>query len=288
MKPAPFRYFAPTTTDEALALLAEHADSAKLLAGGQSLVPVMNFRLAAPSVLIDLNRVPELAYIRKQDDGLHVGAMTRQRALERDANVRQATPLLAETIPYIAHPQISNRGTIGGSLAHADPAAELPAVAIALNARLKLRRKGGERWVAAQDFFVGLFTTVLQPDEMISEIHIPPMPPRSGWSFQEVSRRHGDYALAGVAAVVTLDDKEHCAAARLTLLGVSGQPVNAQAAQGLVGNAPAPDATRAVAEAVTGELEPNGDIHASADFRRHLAKVLTQRALEIAFARAKQ
>lgn len=288
MKPAPFRYFAPTTVDETLALLAEHGDAAKLLAGGQSLVPTMNFRLATPAILIDLNRVSELFYIRAFDGGLAIGAMTRQRQVERDALIAQRAPLIAETMPYVAHPQIRNRGTVGGSIAHADPAAELPAVAIALDMHFKVRDQQRERWVPAREFFIGLFATVLQPTEMLTEIAVPPMLPRTGWSFQEVARRHGDYALAGVASVVTLDENGKCQNARLVFMGLGGQPVDAQkAVQSLKGETPTPQVIQAAAQAVDTEIDPSGDIHASAAFRRHLAKVLAQRALETAVARAK-
>jgi CO/xanthine dehydrogenase FAD-binding subunit len=290
MKPAPFHYHAPTTIDEALALLHEHADGAKLLAGGQSLVPVMNFRLATPAMLIDLNRIAALSYIRTSDFGsLSIGAMTRQRHVEKSEVVAKHAPLLTETMPYIAHPQIRNRGTIGGSLAHADPAAELPAVMMALDATFKLRSHNGERMVPARDFFTGLFTTALQSNEMIVEIQIPAMPARAGWAFNEVSRRHGDYALAGCAAFVTLDDEGNCTAARLVLLGMGAQPIPAQnATRALIRQTPTPDAIRAVSEAIDAEVDPTGDMHASADFRRHLTKVLAQKALAAAFARAKK
>lgn len=288
MKPAPFRYFAPTTIDETLALLAEHGDAAKILAGGQSLVPTMNFRLAMPAVLIDINRVEELSYIKARDEALAIGAMTRQRALERDARIARHAPLLAETMPFIAHPQIRNRGTLGGSLAHADPAAELPAVAIAIDAKLKIKNAKRERWVDASDFFIGLFSTVLEPDELLTEIVLPPMPARTGWAFQEVARRHGDYALAGVASLVTLAANGACAKARIVLLGLSGQPVDARgAAQQLVGAVPNAEAIRAASQAIDAEIDPSTDIHASADFRRHLARTLTRRSLETAVNRAK-
>jgi aerobic carbon-monoxide dehydrogenase medium subunit len=288
MKPAPFKYFAPTTTDEALALLAEHGDAAKVLAGGQSLTPMMNFRLVTPSVLIDLNRIAELSYIREHDGHLAIGAMTRQRAVERDPRIASRAPLIAETMPFVAHPQIRNRGTFGGSLAHADPAAELPAVAIATSSKLKVKSIKSERWVEARDFFTGLFSTVLGPDELLMEIMIPPMPARTGYAFREMSRRHGDYALAGVACAVALDDRGACADARIVLIGLGTQPIDARGvARQLVGAKPDADAVRAAAEAVDAEIDPGSDIHASAEFRRHLAKVLTRRALEAAAARAR-
>jgi CO/xanthine dehydrogenase FAD-binding subunit len=289
MKPAAFEYHAPTTIDEALALLRANADNAKLLAGGQSLVPVMNFRLATPAMLIDLNRIAALSYIHEDQGALSIGAMARHRHIEKSELVARHAPLLAETMPFIAHPQIRNRGTIGGSLAHADPAAELPAVMMALDARFKLQSAQGERWVNARDFFTGLFTTALQSNELIVEIQIPALLARTGWAFDEVSRRHGDYALAGVAAVVTLDTQGRCSDARLVCVGVGPQPMRIQnATRALVGQTPTPDALRAVAETAPAELDPSSDMHASADFRRHLAKVLAKRVLEKAFARAEK
>ena len=187
MKPAPFEYQAPASLEAALDALARHGGDAKLLAGGQSLIPVMNFRLAEPALLIDINKLAELDFIRRDEEGhLRIGAMVRQRRLERDPLVAEMAPLLHEAVPFIAHPQIRNRGTFGGSLAHADPAAELPALAVALGARFRLQRAGGDRWVAAEDFFAGLFATALEPDEMLVEAAIPPSPARTGWAFLEV------------------------------------------------------------------------------------------------------
>lgn len=287
MKPAPFHYFAPTTIDETLALLAEHGDQAKILAGGQSLVPTMNFRLAAPAILIDINRVAELSYIDSHNGNLAIGALTRQRALERDEQIARRAPLVAETIPFIAHPQIRNRGTLGGSLAHADPAAELPAVMIASDARFKVKNQKQERWIDAQNFFTGLFSTALAPNELLCEIVLPPMLPHTGEAFQEMARRHGDFALAGVACTITLNSQGVCTDAHVVLLGVSAQPVDARpAAEQLVGAKPNADAIRAASEAVDAVIDPSSDIHASANFRRHLAKTLTRRALEIAATRA--
>jgi len=227
MKPAPFDYFAPGTAEEALALLDEHGDAAKPLAGGQSLIPAMNFRLARPQVLVDLNRAADLSYIRSEKAGLAVGAMTRQRAIERSDLVARVAPLLAEAMPWIAHPQIRNRGTVGGSLAHADPSAELPAVALALEARFRARSAAGERSIAVADFFKGMLETALQPGELLVEVTLPALAPRTGTAFLEVARRHGDYALVGVAVVVTLDAKGRCQAARIACLSVveAGWPV---------------------------------------------------------------
>jgi aerobic carbon-monoxide dehydrogenase medium subunit len=292
MKPPPFEYYAPRSLDEALSLLAQHGDEAKPLAGGQSLIliPAMNFRLARPAVLIDLNHVSELFYIRadaSNGGGVHIGAMTRLAHIERDPAVAQRVPLLHETMPNIAHPQIRNRSTFGGSLAHADPAAELPAVAVALDATMRLRGPNGEREVGASEFFIALFTTALESGEMLTEIVLPSLPARTGWAFKEVARRHGDYALAGAAAVVTLDDSGLCQSAKLVYLGVGDGPVPAnQAAAGLIGQTASPDVFAAAADAARGELSPGGDIHASADFRRHLIGVIGQQVLETAFARA--
>jgi carbon-monoxide dehydrogenase medium subunit len=289
VKPAPFDYYAPTTTAEALALLTEHGYDAKPLAGGQSLIPTMNFRLAQPAVLVDLNNLPGLAYIESTTDGgLCIGAMTRQRAIERSPLVAERAPLLHATMPYIAHTQIRNRGTIGGSLAHADPAAELPVVAVTLGAQLKIVSTSGERWVATEDFYIGLFTTDLQPEEIVAEIVLPPQPPRSGWSIQEISRRHGDYAMVGVAAHVQIDEGGRCQQAKITLLSVGEGPVQAQGAMALLqGETPTANLIAAAAEqCATHDIDPTADIHASVAFRRHLAKVLTTRALTEAFQRA--
>jgi CO/xanthine dehydrogenase FAD-binding subunit len=289
MKPAPFDYEAPDSLPAALDLLAREGGEAKLLAGGQSLIPMLNFRLAQPALLVDLNRLSELAYVRRSDaGGLSLGALTRQRRLERDPLVAELAPLLHEALPFVAHPQIRNRGTLGGSLAHADPAAELPAVAVALDARLRLARAGAERWVAAGDFFAGLFTTALSPEEILVEVELSPPPPKTGWAFLEVARRHGDFAQVGVAARVSLAEDGRCREAGLTYLAVGPAPVAArQAASSLAGSDLTPAAFTAAAELVQGEIEPVDDVHASAAFKRHLARVLTVRALTRAAARAR-
>jgi carbon-monoxide dehydrogenase medium subunit len=294
MKPASFEYLAPDSLDAALEALARHGWDAKLLAGGQSLIPVMNFRLAQPAVLIDLNRIRDLDHIQPEGSGgLRIGAMARQRSLERSARVAELAPLLHEAVPFIAHPQIRNRGTLGGSLAHADARAELPALAVALRARLRLQRSGGERWVEARDFFTGLLSTALEPEEILTEVALPPMPARSGWAFQEVARRHGDYAQVGLAAVVALDEAGRCREARLVYLSVGDRPVEAREAARLLEGAAVSgggidEAIAAAADkASRDEMNPTGDVHASADFKRHLARVLTGRILRRAFARAK-
>ncbi len=290
MKPAPFDYYSPASIDEALSRLGEYGYDAKLLAGGQSLIPMMNFRLAEPSILIDLNRIEELAYIEPNgEDGLRIGAMTRHHALETDPRIAEHAPLLYEVMPLIASPQIRSRGTIGGSLSHADPSAELATLSVALDAEFLLRTKDRTRTVTAGDFFVGMFTTLLDPDEMLLEIKFPPMTSNTGWSMKEITRRAHDFALVGVAALVSLDGGDTCEHARLVFMSVGDGPVEAPVACAmLAGQSLTPEIIEAAAvKASNDEIDPGGDIHASADFRRHLARVLAVRALEEAFSRAK-
>ncbi len=289
MKPAPFQYYAPATVEEALAILGEHGYEAKVLAGGQSLIPMMNFRLVQPSILVDLNRISDLAYIRPADDGgLRIGAMTRHYQVETSPLVAERAPLIHSTMPKIAYPQVRTRGTFGGSVSHADPAAELPSLSVALQGRFRLRSRRGERWVPAEEFFLGLFTTALEADEILVEAAIPARPPRSGWSLQEVARRPHDFALMGAAAVVTLDESGACQEARLVFLSAGERPMLAtQAAEMLRGQSLTDEAIRAAADlAAAREIDPSSDIHATAEFRRHLARVLCRRALEQARADA--
>jgi aerobic carbon-monoxide dehydrogenase medium subunit len=288
MKPAPFRYFAPHTLDEALDLLATYGDEGKILAGGQSLIPTMNFRLAQPEILIDINPIAALAFIEPAGDHLRIGAMTRQRAAERSGVVAAQTPLIHATMPHIAHVQIRNRGTIGGSLAHGDPAAELPAVMVALQARLRVCSSTDERWVKAEEFYQGLFTTDLASTEMLVEIAVPAVVPGDGWAVQEVARRHGDYALVGVAAVVKMDEHGRCRQARLVYFSAGEYPVVAvEAALVLEGEIPTAERiTEAADVAATIDLDPPADIHATAQYRRFLAKTLGKRTLAAAFGQA--
>jgi carbon-monoxide dehydrogenase medium subunit len=288
MKPPAFDYVVPESLEEALQAARQGGSDAKFLAGGQSLVPAMNFRIAAPALLIDLNRLPGLADVRREADGLHLGAMTRQRTLEFDRGVAEAAPLLAEAVPFIAHPQIRNRGTVGGSLVHADPAAELPVLAVALGARLRARSIDGERWIPADEFFQGMFTTAMAPEEMLVEVVIPPRAERSGSCFLEFSRRRGDYALMGLAAVVRLDSSGACLEARLVYLNAGDGPTSApQAAAMLAGRRiDAAAAESAAAFAAEKEIAPTGNLHASPAFQRHLARVLGRRAILTAAQRA--
>jgi CO/xanthine dehydrogenase FAD-binding subunit len=287
MKPAPFAYAAPSTIEEAIALLTEHGEEAKVLAGGQSLVPMMNFRLARPPYLIDLNRLMDLDYITERGGELAVGTMTRQRSLERSALVQQHYPLLAEATALIGHPAIRNRGTVGGSMAHADPAAELPAVLLTYGGSAMARGPQGARQIPAEELFVTYFTTSLAPNEILTEVRFPRWPSGTGWCFLEESRRHGDFAMVGVAALLTLDAAQRCTRVAVTLTGVGSVPYSvAEVSTILVGQVP--DATRIaeVARAASAGVEPEGDLHASAEFRRHLSGVLTRRALLKAATRA--
>lgn len=286
MKPPPFGYDDPATVEETLDLLARHGDAARILAGGQSLVPMLNFRLARPGRLIDINRVSELSRTgAAPDGGLRLGALVRQRSLERSAVIRDRCPLLAQAVPLVGHPQIRTRGTLGGSLAHADPAAELPAVMVALDAHLTLRRAGATRTVAAAEFFVAALTTVLGPDELLAEVALPPWPPRTGASIHEVAKRHGDFALGGVAATLTLDPQGRVGGARVVCFGVGEHPVRAiDAEHSLVGGAPSSAAFVGAGRLAAAWVTPTDDIHASAAYRRRLAGVLTARALAGALA----
>ena len=289
MRPPPFSYADPTTLDEAMGVLAGHGDEAGILAGGQSLMPLLNFRLARPAVILDINRIAELDYIEPRDGGLEIGALTRHRAVEQSAPVREACPLLNEAIGHVGHVQIRNRGTIGGSLAHADPAAELSAVVTALGGRLRLRSARGERVLGADAFFVGHLTTAIGPDEMLVAVAFPAWPPGTVSCFVEFSRRQGDFAVVGAGAVLAMAEDGRVERAGLALTGVGGRPFDgaAIASEGLRGAAPDEAAVRAVAERVARAVEPDSDIHAPADYRRHLAGVLTRRALLGAVRRAR-
>ncbi len=290
MKPASFEYAAPQTLTDALALKAQYAGDCRVLAGGQSLIPAMNFRLAQPMTLIDINGISELSYIRAEQNELRIGAMTRNSTLERSDLVHKFAPLMAEAMPLIAHPQIRNRGTIGGSLAHADPAAEMPVLAVALNARLRAQNAQSDRWISANEFFLGLFTTALEADELLVEIAIPQQAARTGNAFVEFARRHGDYALMGVAAVISLDENGACTRAKLVYLNAGPGPMVAtQAAASLIQQKISETHIEQAARiASQNEIEPMGNMHATVEYQRHLAFVLTRRALRMALERAQK
>jgi aerobic carbon-monoxide dehydrogenase medium subunit len=286
VKPPPFEYVAVHSVDEALAELARHGDDAKLLAGGQTLMPMLNMRLATPRRLIDLNRVPGLAYVATRDGGIAVGAMTRQRTLERSDAIAAHVPLLADALPWVGHGAIRNRGTLGGSLAHADPAGELPGVAACLDARLTVRGAARTRTVSAREFFTGYLSTALAPDELLTEVWFPTLPPGTGVAWLELARRHGDYALVGVAAAITLEGAV-VREARLALIGVAGAPVRATGAEyALTRQRLTSDVLAAAADHVSRALDPPSDIHATGVYRRHVAAVLTTRAVQRAAERA--
>jgi carbon-monoxide dehydrogenase medium subunit len=285
MKPAPFDYVAPRSLEEALDALAHGGPDAKVLAGGQSLVPLLNFRLAKPSLLVDLNRVAELAYLSPRDRGVAIGAMTRQASVERNPELARSQPLLIEAIRWVGHAAIRARGTVGGSLAHADPAAELPAVAVCLDAQLRVVGPRGARTVAAEDFFRGYLTTVLEPDEILTEAWLPPVLPSTGQAWLEFARRHGDFALAGVAVSLLLEGDE-VRTARIVLTGVGGRPVRAREAETLLVGGSVPERASAAANAARSAIDPDADIHASKEYRTHLAGVLTERAIKLAHERA--
>jgi aerobic carbon-monoxide dehydrogenase medium subunit len=285
MKPAPFDYLAPHSLDEAIAALASAGSDAKVLAGGQSLIPLLNFRLARPSLLIDLNHVDELAYIAPAERGVAIGAMTRQVRVERDKHLASTQPLLAEAIRWVGHAAIRSRGTVGGSLAHADPAAELPAVAVCLGAQLKLVGPRGSRVVKAEDFFLGYLTTVIEPDEILVETWLPPLRTSTGQAWLEFARRHGDFALAGVAVSLSLD-QDRVRDAHIVLTGVGGKPVRAREAETLLVGGKIAERASAAANAARSAIDPDADIHASKEYRTHLAGVLTERAIRLAHERA--
>jgi aerobic carbon-monoxide dehydrogenase medium subunit len=288
VKPARFEYFCPRTVDEAVDLLAQYGDEGKVLAGGQSLVPLMNMRLARPAVIIDINRIDGFGDLRDQNGILRFGALTRQRAAERSPVVAARCPLLRDALRLVGHAQIRNRGTLGGSIAHADPASELTAILSALDGEVTARSARGTRTIAAADLFVTYLTTALDPRELIVEIRIPALSPGAGWSWMEIARRHGDFALAGVGVVLAIR-RGTITEARIALTGVGPTPVRAGAAERLlVGHAPSDPLWTEAAEVVRTAVTPDGDIHASAEYRKHVAGVLTQRALREALSRTKE
>jgi CO/xanthine dehydrogenase FAD-binding subunit len=280
MKPPPFEYLRPVTVGDALEMLDEPALEVKPLAGGQSLVPVMNFRLARPDRLVDINRLGDLAYIRRREGVLRIGALTRQRAVERSPVVAEHWTLLRQAIGWVAHPQIRNRGTVGGSIAHADPAAELPVALVALDAVVHVRSRRGDRSIPARDLFVTHLTTALEPDELLVEIEIPPVAPRTGTAFTEFARRHGDYGLGGAAISLTMDADGRVARAAIALLAAGPVPVRASDAEALLaGRVPDAAAAREAAAAATAGIQPTGDIHGSAGYRRELIGTLVERGV---------
>ncbi len=287
MKPPKFDYHAPASVDEALVLLQRYGGDAKILAGGQSLMPLLNFRLSRPAALVDLNRIPSLAYIKEQDGQVRFGAMTRQRTIEFDSVVARKLPLLREATRWVAHLPIRTRGTIGGSIAHADPSAEYPAVLAALEGEVVARGPKGERVIKAKDLFQTYLTTSLEPDEILVEVRLPAMPAGAGYALEEFSRRHGDFAIVAIACLVVRDGRR-CTLARLATAGTGPVPVRLRAAEQMLERDGLSDATIEAAALRASELvSPDADIHASADYRRHLTGVLVKRALRRALGVAR-
>jgi carbon-monoxide dehydrogenase medium subunit len=284
VKPPRFDYHAPADVDEAIALLGRYGGDAKLLAGGQSLVPLLNFRLTRPAALIDLNRIASLAYVREADGHVALGAMTRQRVLELSPVVAARAPLLREATRWVGHLPIRSRGTIGGSIAHADPSAEYPAVLTALGGEVIARGPQRQRVIRAADLFQTYLTTTLAPDEVLVEVRVPALEAGSGWAFEEFARRHGDFAIVGVAAMLVREagpgSEGRCRQARLATAGAGPIPVRLREAEAILERDGLEDAAvAAAAAAATAAVTPDSDVHASADYRRHLAGVLTARAV---------
>jgi carbon-monoxide dehydrogenase medium subunit len=290
MKPANFDYYAPANLAEALKNLADLGYGGKVLAGGQSLIPAMNFRMAQPQALVDINNLKELDFIRLAPNGeLRIGTLTRDSDVENSPMVKERASLICEAMPHIAHPAIRNRGTFGGAMAHADPAGQLPCVSVALEMRFLVQKSGGERWVSAEEFYMGPFTTTIEPDELLVEVAIPAPLPRSGTCYQQVSRQQGSQVQVGAAVMVALDERGNCTKANIALLGVGEKALMAvEAAKHLVGKVPSEAAIRAAGDtAAAREIDPGSDIHATEAYRRHVTSVLTQRALAQAFSRAR-
>lgn len=289
MKPARFDYHAPQSVDEAISLLSQHGDDAKVLAGGQSLMPLMAMRLARPPVVVDVNRIGELGYITPTDGGgLNIGALTRERAVELSSAVADRFPMLSAMVPHIGHFQIRNRGTVGGSIAHADPSAEWPAFAIASDAQIVLSSSSGSREVDAGDFFITYFTTAVEAGEMVTEIRLPGSGAGWGWGFEEVCRRHGDFAMTGAFTRVHLGGNGACDDSRIVIFGVGGTPIRVESAEeALRGSDGSIESLQQVAAAVSDALDPDSDIHASALYRKEVSGVMARRALVGAFRRAR-
>ena len=280
MKPARFDYHRPASVEEAIAVLARYGGDARVLAGGQSLVPMMNFRIATPAALVDINRIPSLAHITVEGDTVRLGAMTRQREIEHSPVIREKLPLLAEAIRLVGHLPTRSRGTVGGSIAHADPAAEIPMVLMALDGEVVAKGPKGERRIAARDLFQDALTTSLAQDEVLTEVRFPAIPADAGCAVEEFARRHGDFALAAIAAVI-MRDGDKCTSARLAMAGVEPAPRRLAAAEAILQEKGLGDEAVAAAAAKAAEgVEPMSDHHASADYRRHLARVLLERAVK--------
>jgi len=282
-----FEYHLAESVEEAVGLLAQYGDDAKVLAGGQSLVPLLAFRLARPAHLVDVNALSDLAYIT-DGNGVEIGATVRHRVAERSETVVGEAPMMAAALRFVGHTAIRNRGTIGGSIAHADPAAELPAVLTALGAEVVARSTRGVRSISVESFIQGFLTTTLEADELVTAIRVPPRPASTGWAFNEFSRRNGDFAIVGVATLLGLGSDGRVSDARLVFSGVGSTPVRAVAAEkALIGETPSPELWATAAEQAAAGLDPSADVHGSAAYRRQLARVLATRSMHEAHQRVK-
>jgi len=289
MKPPVFKYVRVDSIGGALSALAENRGEAKILAGGQSLVPMLNFRIASPRVLVDINPVKELDYIRVEEGWVRIGARTRQRALDRSLDVKRKCPLLAEAVKWIGHPEIRNRGTVGGSLVHADPTAELALVAILLDSQVKIQGNGKSRTVGAADFFQGIMATSIAEDEILTEVSYPVAPARSGYGFRELCIRHGDFAVVAAAVQLTVGGNGRCTEARVAVAGAGPTPLRIRGAEEvLVGNNGTDEVFDAAAARVPGEVQPFADLQGSEAYRREMARVFVRRALDDAWSRVKE
>jgi len=289
MKPPKFDYYKPTTLNEALDLLEEIGDDGKIIAGGQSLVPIMNMRLASPKCIIDINGLNELDYIKHEGNVLKIGTLTRQSKVEKSEIVANACGLLLEAITQIGHVQTRNRGTFGGSIVHADPSAELPLALLTMNGSVQIASKDEVRNVDAEDFFITYLTTDIMPTEILTEVSIPIIEDRSGYSFQEIARRHGDFALVAASCLMTVDDQNQISSVRLALGGVEAIPLLIEDAEDiLVGEILSDSLIDKLLESVEMAVEPESDLHAAAEYRTHLAKILTKRTLTQAYERARR
>jgi aerobic carbon-monoxide dehydrogenase medium subunit len=289
LKPARFAYYAPDTIEEAIKILVQYEGNARVLAGGQSLIPIMNFRMASPSAIVDLGRILNLAYIGAESDMIHIGAMTRQRAVEFSPLIRERLPLLHEAIGWVGHLPTRSRGTIGGSIAHADPSTEIPMVLQALEGEVIAQGPNGKRTIKAANLFLAPLTTSLEPFEILTEIRLPVMPADVGHAVEEFARRRGDFAIVAIAAAVQLNG-EACRSVHLAAAGIGPTPLRLHAAERILSDSKlGPDAVEAAANAAAAELvEPPSDSNASADFRRYLAGELTRRAVRRALTMAKE
>ncbi len=289
MKPPVFKYVRVDSIGGALSALAENRGEAKILAGGQSLVPMLNFRIASPRVLVDINPVKELDYIRVEEGWVRIGARTRQRALDRSLDVKRKCPLLAEAVKWIGHPEIRNRGTVGGSLVHADPTAELALVAILLDSQIKIQGNGKSRTAGSADFFQGIMATSIAEDEILTEVSYPVAPARSGYGFRELCIRHGDFAVVAAAVQLTVGGNGRCTEARVAVAGAGPTPLRIRGAEEvLVGNNGTDEVFDAAAARVPGEVQPFADLQGSEAYRREMARVFVRRALDDAWSRLKE